>query len=1332
MKKRFVALFLAVCMLLTLLVPAAATEQKPNMVPNYEGYWRFVDNMEKTSFNPEKRLYLLVPDACGECGVWLERVSGLINEDLSAERCTEILANMVTLMNYQLEDAIVEQASVDTTKVLLDYTADLAGIGAGVLGTETLQKGADAVLKRIAATAGIAEGFLDFTVDTIENLELLVQLEGDYMMQYDFLETVYMYSQIPEMREAAQSLILANNKIMKYKLDTLASIGGSFAKFEAHDVFLDQVAGELFNDPDFLDTGTFPLLALSKVYSSCSAANLAFDVTIFLGDALFGTSDIYNRYNEILAMRDLRNALLSRVMANPALHQKDYDNMDRNISLMKMALYVDTRGEYCAYKMVTEDGKLLFRLSAGDNNNIEKNYQISLNIIRNTLETLDALYILEDLPPDTIEKQLAAVKVTEEGQLIKDYSLTYDGQGRICGIREQSFAGSSTPDSITVERYVYDSRGNLIRQEKETPHHTFVDEYIYDDAGKLISSTDQEIGGWSNSTYEYDSEGRLIRTTEESQDSTLVTEYVYNSEGILTEAKLTRDEYGRVSVHKRTYEYDSAKNLIKMVTAGSDGTEVETYEYDSQGRQIKIVLESSSGTIDRTFDYSCKPFVVCQYNGIDVALRLDNWFLDLGNAELYSDENGYLTTAEVSEGGRTYTFYYEGDMISSDDATQNNGTEELVSDAFSDYGIRNDGGVNNYRIPKINISGNAAEKTNATIYKDLYDGVYQQIKNRSGQCGSSGITYAWTESNGIVSILARWSLEDNTRHGPIYYKAYNASSETGAILSLEQLTQSYGLTVDEFYALAKERTEELFNQINGSLENADWAKSYYAEYKANMISDNNIRNAIPFISESGDLCIIAEVYYVGTMVHGEAPINLTGDSSPAVPEFSWVKPKDEPENAFSDVPQDTGITGEFFIGAVTAPSADAILISTPQELVEKITADPAGSYVLACDIDLGTYNGGDWIPLQEFTGILDGQGHVIRNLKVTGAVDAGLFLQVKKATFKNLGIEALTVGGLENAGVVAARGYATFHNCYILCPNITTGGVMGGLIGWGSSEGTELRDIYVDVSMSANIQAHYDSGVGETVLNCCAGGILGRGTVDAEHLVVNCNVSVTGQGQPTFGDIIIGGVLGNSDEARKLTIKDAEVNCTVSVKTPRFIEWKNTNSGRRSYKNVDVTAGGLIGEDTHSYGSGNYEYNNQVTISRCNVAVDMDLDVYGVVIAGGFMGNEQGVNKSGMVVTIEDSSLSGNIHALCNDGSYAQAGAVFGYHPKNMNDKKMIELSNTTVQCQVTVQGGFYFTYGGTVSGDGMTSISLKDCTIEVDLQVIAGSGEAYIDGELQ
>lgn len=652
----------------------------------------------------------------------------------------------------------------------------------------------------------------------------------------------------------------------------------------------------------------------------------------------------------------------------------------------------------------------------------------------------------------------------------------------------------------------------------------------------------------------------------------------------------------------------------------------------------------------------------------------------------------------------------------------------LVSDAFSDYGILNNGRVNNYRIPKINIAGETAEQTNKTIYNDLYYGVYEKIENKQGDCFPSGITYIWAQNHDIVSILVEWQPENYTGHVPTEYVIYNASTVTGKLLSLEDVIQAYGLTTEEFHHLAKDKMEQCYVKYNGTRDNCLCGDiEYYDQCKQETICDENVGNVRPFIDVNGDLCIIAWIGNTAVGGKGQELVNLTGESEPQAPAFSWVMPEEKAEDTVPSEPQDSGVTGEYFIGTVTEPDAGATAISTAQELVANITADPAGNYVLACDIDLSTYNRGVWVSLERFTGTLDGQGHVIRNLKVTSYEDAGLFLNVNNAIFKDLGIEAIEISGFENTGVISAKGTATFTNCYMICPKLSGGDNVGGLIGRGDT--LNLKDVFIDVSIQGNAEAYYSNIYEGYASVCRIGGIIGKGSVDATNIDIHCDITITGSGKPTDGEIMAGGAIGCSDQAQSIKIINAEVDCNINVKTARFISWKTLSSGRRSYDNVDVRVGGLIGDDYHDEGS---YIQNAIVISNCNVNASIDVDAYGTPCVGGFIGYEDGYNNSGKVVTISDSTLNGNISALCTDGSYAKAGGIFGDHPVNMSDKITIVINSTTVQCQVTSSGGYYATYGGIVSGGGSRSIEVKDSSINVDLNVTPGNGDVYIDGEKQ
>ena len=71
-----------------------------------------------------------------------------------------------------------------------------------------------------------------------------------------------------------------------------------------------------------------------------------------------------------------------------------------------------------------------------------------------------------------------------------------------------------------------------------------------------------------------------------------------------------------------------------------------------------------------------------------------------------------------------------------------------------------------------------------------------------------------------------------------------------------------------------------------------------------------------------------------------------------------------------------------FLAPIDPPDPDAIPIYTAQDL-DNIRNNLSGSFKLMNDIDLSTFNGGEWVPigylLNPFTGIFDGQGYLIYN-----------------------------------------------------------------------------------------------------------------------------------------------------------------------------------------------------------------------------------------------------------------------------------------------------------------------------------------------------------------
>lgn len=121
-------------------------------------------------------------------------------------------------------------------------------------------------------------------------------------------------------------------------------------------------------------------------------------------------------------------------------------------------------------------------------------------------------------------------------------------------------------------------------------------------------------------------------------------------------------------------------------------------------------------------------------------------------------------------------------------------------------------------------------------------------------------------------------------------------------------------------------------------------------------------------------------------------------------------------------------------------------ISSVEDL-QKIRNNPSGNYIFTADIDLSEVtaeggewdNGNGWLPIEEFSGVLDGNGYRIIGMNIFGEVytDVGFFSSLS-GTVRNLGLVDVSidvsgdyvynnVGGL--AGCLTAKGCVS--QCYV-------------------------------------------------------------------------------------------------------------------------------------------------------------------------------------------------------------------------------------------------------------------------------------------------------------
>jgi len=218
------------------------------------------------------------------------------------------------------------------------------------------------------------------------------------------------------------------------------------------------------------------------------------------------------------------------------------------------------------------------------------------------------------------------------------------------------------------------------------------------------------------------------------------------------------------------------------------------------------------------------------------------------------------------------------------------------------------------------------------------------------------------------------------------------------------------------------------------------------------------------------------------------------------------------------------------VGCAFSVNAQTVSISNETEL-KAIANNLSANYRLTNDIVLT----GEWTPIgkeKPFSGILDGNNFVIRNLKITdGTGNVGLFAQTDGAMIKKLGIENAQITAPKGTavGIIVGRAVTTYIDDSYISESKVEGSNVGSFIGIARNRNinfTVINNSYssaeiksasyaggiIGSSEGAHIENSYFSGSIEAATLC--GGITASSV--GENSITNCLVLSSGlQGQET-------------------------------------------------------------------------------------------------------------------------------------------------------------------------------------------------------------------------
>jgi YD repeat-containing protein len=234
----------------------------------------------------------------------------------------------------------------------------------------------------------------------------------------------------------------------------------------------------------------------------------------------------------------------------------------------------------------------------------------------------------------------------------------YDLLGNITEIRR-----ATATDVERVERYEYDSLGNLVRY---TAADGVINDFVYDSAMNLTGRTETGIGGDTRSyLYAYDAYGRMTRSVDPLGEE---TSYRY-------------DLYGNLIVVERgafssRYEYDEANNLrrvqapagqISLMSYNALGQRVRytdgennawSYSYDDAGN-LSLVTDPLGNNTSYSYDFNNRLVSVLYPNDARAEIVYDNQ----GHPSILRLPNNQTITTQFDRVGNLSSVQYSSDSI---------------------------------------------------------------------------------------------------------------------------------------------------------------------------------------------------------------------------------------------------------------------------------------------------------------------------------------------------------------------------------------------------------------------------------------------------------------------------------------------------------------------------------------------------------------------------------------------------------------------------------------------------------------------------------------------
>lgn len=484
------------------------------------GYWSCVNKMNQNKFISGS----------------IDMASKMIGEYPDKKKFAEIIVNLIAMQEGELAEQVENQSRFDDLKTETDYALDLVDMASSFCGDN------------IAPIVDAATGGKDTLIKSLDQAKYYEMSIQDYSNANGLLYAISHYATNKELREVASSLINANKTLLQKRLEYISDASATLGEYEA-EFFVGNLGFELLKTADlyktdetvkwFVDCGTG---LANKILDAYSLGSFAFKATMFAGDIGFGTTNTFNRYQEMKTVADIAESLVKAInetdLNDKQLTNKTLPDIQKQCNYYKMLIVAHTRGEYLIYQLVSKDAgvlselKTLFETFGDPNETTESWYKGQNDVMIKNYDEINGIFV--------IEKE-------DLSEYINDFNHMYDVIGGNPssetgdhekwilgeGIQYGNYIGSKGVDDISLFSAEYSLFNVFVKQKVDEAKNRLIEN------GWNLEEGDAEYQQYKkdNLNLQYSIEGGCISNIAFWKDMLLKEENINNSEGVTEEEK---------------------------------------------------------------------------------------------------------------------------------------------------------------------------------------------------------------------------------------------------------------------------------------------------------------------------------------------------------------------------------------------------------------------------------------------------------------------------------------------------------------------------------------------------------------------------------------------------------------------------------------------------------------------------------------------------------------------------------------------------------------------------------------------------------------------------